>query len=210
MVRRAAVFLAVPIAVLSAALLPGDGPAAGPVRYAVIDRSGWLGDAVRRHVAATDVARFLDALERAVPSDPLLAEAVGARGSFEARAAQLIQTLAAEAGRLRSPGPLDERFAQWWMEHPDIVLETAPDVSFARFAEVHPARPLARADGVDGLLADGGLDGYFVIPDDSVGTGEAPRYVGSRSPERDVEAWYVELAADLIERQRIAEEGAAP
>ena len=206
MVRRVATVLAVPIAALAAALLPGDGLEPGPVRYAVIDRSGWLGDAVRQHVVATDIARFLDALERAVPSDPLLAEAVGARGSFETRAAELIHTLAVEAGRLRSPGPLAERFAQWWMEHPDIVRETAPDVSFARFAEVHPARPLA---GVDGLLADGGLDGYFVIPDDSVGTGEAPRYVGSRSPERDVEAWYVEVAADLVERQRIAEEGAA-
>ena len=179
------------------------------MRYAVIDRSGWLGDAVRRHVVATDVARFLDALERAVPSDPLLAEAVGARGSFETRAAELIHALAVESGRLRSPGPLAERFAQWWMEHPDIVRETAPDVSLARFTEMHPARPLARAGSVDGLLAHGGLDGYFVIPDDSVGTGEAPRYVGSRSPERDIEAWYVEVAADLVERQRIAEEGIA-
>ena len=203
------IVLAVPVAALSVALLPSDGPEAGPVRYAVIDRSGWLGDAVRQHVVATDVARFLDALERAVPSDPLLAEAVGARGGFEARAAELIHTLAVESGRLRSPGSLAERFAQWWMEHPDIVRETAPNVSFARFAEVRPARPLARADGVAGLLADGGLDGYFVIPDDSVGTGEAPRYVGSRSPERDIEAWYAEVAADLVERQRIAEEGAA-
>ena len=143
------------------ALFSTDATGPQPVRYAVIDRSGWLGDAARRNIIATDVAAFLDALAETVPAEPVLAEALAARGTFEARAVELIHTLSVESGRLRAPAALHERFAGWWMDHPDQVRETATEVSFARFVELYPARPLGR---LGGLLADGSLDGTLSSP----------------------------------------------
>ncbi|MDE0349894.1 MAG: hypothetical protein OXM56_09330 [Gammaproteobacteria bacterium] len=172
------------------------------MRYAVIDRSGWLGDAARRDIIATDVATLLDALAGTAPADPVLAESLAARGTFEARAVDLIHTLSVESGRLRAPVTLHERFAAWWMEHPDTVRAAAPEVSFTRFVEVYPARPLGR---LARLVADGSLDGYFIVPDDSVATGEAPRFVGSRAAGSGIEAWYGEVTEALVARQRVLE-----
>lgn len=172
------------------------------MRYAVVDRSGWLGDAARRDIIATDIAAFLDALSGSATADPLLAECLAARGTFEAGAVELIHTLSVESGRLRAPASLDERFAGWWMDHPDAVLAVAPDVSFARFVEVFPTRPLGR---LGGLLSAGSLDGYFVIPDDSVATGEAPRFVGTGTAAGDIDAWYGAVTEALVARQRVLE-----
>lgn len=141
------------------------------------------------------------------PADPVLSESLAARGAFEARAVDLIHTLSVESGRLRSPTALHERFAQWWMDHPDTVRKTAPEVSFARFVEVYPSRPLGR---LGGLLADGSLDGYFVIPDDSVATGETPRFVGTGPAAGDIEAWYGEVSGALVARQRVLEANEGP
>ena len=190
------------IAALAAALSQLDGTGPGPVRYAVIDRSGWLGDAARRDIIASDVEAFLDALAGTVPADPLLAEALAARAAFEARAVDLIHTLSVESGRLRAPAALHERFARWWMDHPGAVRAAAPEVSFTRFVEVYPARPLGR---LGGLVSDGSLDGYFVIPDDSVATGEAPRFVGRKAAAGDIEAWYGAVTEALVARQRVLE-----
>ena len=200
-IRRGAIVAAIAVAVLSAALFPPHDIGPDRLRYAVIDRSGWLGDAARRDIIATDVAAFLDALAGTVPAEPVLAEALAARGTFEARAVELIHTLSVESGRLRAPAALHERFAGWWMDHPDPVRETAPEVSFARFVEVYPARPLGR---LGGLLVDGSLDGYFVIPDDPVATGETPRFIGTGG-EGHIEAWYGEVTEALVARQRVLE-----
>ena len=201
--------MAIVVAVLSAALLQRDGAGPGPVRYAVVDRSGWLGDAARRDIIATDVRAFLDKLPAGTASaDPVLAELLAARGTVEARGVDLIHTLAVESGRLRAPEALHERFAQWWMDHPDAVRAAAPDVSFARFVEVYPTRPLGR---LGELVADGSLDGYFVIPDDSVATGEAPRFLGAGgaggagAAASGIEAWYGEVTEALVARQRVLE-----
>lgn len=177
------------------------------MRYAVVDRSGWLGDAVRRDIIATDVASFLDALTRSAPAEPLLAECLAARGTFEAHAVELIHTLSVESGRLRAPAALHERFARWWMDHPEAVRETAPEVSLARFVEVFPARPLGR---LGAMLADGSLDGYFVIPDDSVATGEPPRFVGMEAASGEIETWYGAVAEVLVARQRALEANEGP
>ncbi len=190
------------IAALAAALSQLDATAPAPVRYAVIDRSGWLGDAARRDIIASDIALFLDAVAGTAPADPVLAEALAARGAFEARAAGLIHTLSVESGRLRAPAALHERFAAWWMDHPDAVRDAAPGVSFARFVEVFPTRPLGR---LGGPLSDGSLDGYFIIPDDSVATGEAPRFVGREAAAGDIEAWYGAVTEALVARQRVLE-----
>ena len=187
-------------------LFPPREAGPDPLRYAVIDRSGWLGDAARRDIIATDVAAFLDALVDAVPADPVLAESLAGRGAFEALAVELIHTLSVESGRLRSPRAMHERFAQWWMDHPDTVRETAPEVSLARFVEVYPGRPLGR---LGELLADGSLDGYFVIPDDSVATGETPRFVGTGAAG-DIEAWYGDVTEALVARQRVLEANEGP
>ena len=117
----------------------------------------------------------------------------------------LIHTLSVESGRLRAPEALHERFAQWWMDHPDAVRAAAPGVSFARFVEVYPTRPLGR---LGELVADGSLDGYFVIPDDSVATGEAPRFLGAGgagAAASGIEAWYGAVTEALVARQRVLE-----
>ncbi len=198
--------LTIPAAALAVLVLFGDAPRGQPVRFAVIDRSGWLGDATRRHIIATDVAAFLDTTEGSVLDEPLLAEVAAARDAVEGAAVELIHTLAVESGRLRAPETLHERFAQWWMDHPHLVRQAAPDVSFARFREVHPARPI---DGLERLFDEGGVDGYVIVPEDSVGTDELPRYVG-RYRDSGLETWYVEIAEGLVARQRRLEEGSGP
>lgn len=193
---------------LSAALLQRDGAGPKPVRYAVVDRSGWLGDAARRDIIAADVRAFLDNLPAGpLSTDPVLAEFLAARGTVEAQAVDLIHTLSVESGRLRAPEALHERFAQWWMDHPDAVRAAAPGVSSARFVEVYPSRPLG---GLGALVADGSLDGYFVIPDDSVATGEAPRFIGAGAGASGIEAWYGGVTEALVARQRVLEANEGP
>ncbi len=199
--------VAVPILALAVAVLLELRSSEGlAVRYAVLDRSGWLGDAIRRRMVADDVAAFLDALARAPRDDPLLAGAVAARASVETPVVELIHTLVVESGRIRSPADLRERFADWWIENAHAVVVAAPGVSFATYVEVQPVRPL---DHLEYMLDEGLLDGYFVIPDDSVGTGAMPRYVTRRRDDRGLAAWYQDIAGELVERQRLLEENAA-
>lgn len=209
--------LAVPVLLIGGALVAGFVASLGSVAtYAVVDQSGWLHDAARRHIVGRDVASALDDLEDAAPlagdGRALLAEVQAAIGgdreAFEERAAELIFTLGAESGRIHQPDLLAERFADWWVSDPDAVAEAFGDVSLADYREVVPAR---RDSGyLNELVDEGTLRGYFVIPDDPVASGEGARYVTSNLANTDLGQWYGRRVTEVVQQQRLREEDIDP
>lgn len=188
--------------------------------YAVVDQSGWVHDATRRHVIASDVDAALNAIASA-PALPregetgaLLDEVANViddpseREAFRARAIDLIFTLRTESGRIRAPATAAERFADWWVTKPDAVAGEFADVSLAAYREVEPQR--LDAAHLNALVDDGSLRGYFVIPDDPVRTSEGARYVSGSLTDQGISRWYGRQVSEVVQAQRLREESIDP
>lgn len=186
--------------------------------YAVLDQSGWVHDATRRHIIAGDIYAALDVISRrsvssaeeaASERDALLADVRRAidgedeREAFRERAIELIFTLATESGRIRTPSSTVERFADWWVSNPEEVADTF-DVSLDDYRETVPSR--LDAAHLNGLIADDRLDGYFVIPEDPVRSGEGARYVSENLTDQDLSRWYGRRVTEVVQAQRLREQ----
>ena len=187
--------------------------------YAVLDQSGWVHDATRRHIIAEDLTEALDVIARRSVSSPadasnereaLLAEVRTAidsdedREAFQTRAAQLIFTLATESGRIPSPSLAVEKFADWWVSDVDAVADAFGDISLADYRELVPSR--LDAAHLNALIAEDRLDGYFVIPEDPVRSGEGARYVTENLTDQDMSRWYGRSLTEVVQAQRLREE----
>ena len=187
--------------------------------YAVLDQSGWVHDATRRHIIAEDLTEALDVIARRSVSSPadagnereaLLAEVRTAidsdedREAFQTRAAELIFTLATESGRIPSPSLAVEKFADWWVSDVDAVADAFGDTSLADYRELVPSR--LDAAHLNALIAEDRLDGYFVIPEDPVRSGEGARYVTENLTDQDMSRWYGRSLTDVVQAQRLREE----
>lgn len=188
--------------------------------YAVLDQSGWVHDATRRHVIATDIDVALDAIAGA-PALPgeggagaLLDEVRNViddpprREAFRARAIDLIFTLRTESGRIRQPSTAVERFADWWVADPDAVAGEFADVSLVDYREVQPAR--LDTVHLNSLVEEGLLRGYFVIPDDPVHSAEGARYVSASFTDQGISRWYGRQVTEVVQAQRLREESIDP
>ena len=190
-------------------------------RYAVLDQSGWLHDAIRRHIVAADIKLALDALASeagVAPSgtdrDALLADARAAiaseegRTAFHRRAAELVFTLSAESGRIANPSLPVERFANWWVDNPSAVVDAFGGVSLARYREVSPAR--LDVAHLNALVEQGRIRGYFVIPDDPVRSGDGARFVTDNLTDQGLRRWYGLQATKVVQAQRMRERDIDP
>ncbi len=188
--------------------------------YAVLDESGWVHDATRRHIVATDIDGALEALATLPPlpqaggSRALLDEVRNAiddeqgRDSFRNRAVELVFALKTESGRIREPSTVVERFADWWVADPDAVAEEFPSLSLAAYREIEPAR--RDPAHLNSLVEDGALRGYFVIPDDPVRSADGARYVSESLMDQGISRWYGRQVTEVVRAQRLREESIDP
>lgn len=187
-------------------------------RYAVLDKSGWVHDATRRHIVAKDIDAALDAIaderRRVGDNDALMAEVRAAiasedgRRAFHSRAAELVFALATESGRIPTPIQPLERFADWWVANPDAVAGTFPDVSLARYREVSPAR--LDTSHLNALVKEERILGYFVIPEDPVRSGEGAHYVADNLADQGLQHWYGQQVTEVVKAQRMREANIDP
>ena len=187
--------------------------------YAVLDQSGWVHDATRRHIITEDLNEALDVIARRSLSSPadagderevLLGEVRRAiegdedREAFLNRGVDLIFTLATESGRIPTPSLAVEKFADWWVSNPDGVADAFGDTSLAYYRERVPSR--LDAAHLNSLIEQDRLDGYFVIPEDPVRSSEGARYVTGNLTDQDMSRWYGRSLTEVVQAQRLREE----
>ena len=81
-----------------------------------------------------------------------------------------------------------ERIAAWWRDNPEQIAKLAPSVSLAKYSYV--ATPGIDKTGLNLLLANDQLLGYFEIPDDPVADASGATYVTRKLTNQDVRNWY--------------------
>ena len=124
----------------------------------------------------------------------------------EATAHLLVMMRQAELA-IAAPTTPAERIAAWWRDHPEDVAKLAPNVSAAKYSYV--ATPGIDKTGLNLLLANDQLLGYFEIPDDPVADASGATYVTRKLTNQDVRNWYSALVTDVVRDRRIREENIA-
>lgn len=205
----------------------------GARRYAVIDRSGWLLEAVDHEILTDDLATALRAAaERAAregdsavvpvlrPLLSLLGDSSPGAVRSVARALAVSPGEAGEAERSAGLGPaaratLEAHAAAiraWWVALPEAhVEEVAPGASRERY--VRPASAADAEGDLDRLrhqVADGELFALFVIGPDPVTGNQGSRYISKNLTDTDLRDWFAELASEQVRARRLAQEAIDP
>jgi ABC-2 type transport system permease protein len=188
------------------------------VRYTVLDDSGWAFPAIHRTIVRDDLDRLVDRLERSDRLQPpafvtefyreLPPPGTPQREQLMADLARLISQLETQALNIIEPRTASEHFVHWWLSAPPDLLALVPDASLRRFRYV--PTPGADRAALNALLAQNGILGYFVIPDDPVASGEGARYVTRNLTNRDLEVWFSSVATRVVRDRRIREENIDP
>lgn len=195
-------------------------------RYAVVDESGWLLEAINRRIAVADLQLALDAAaDRATDSEradalpaPLRAAAAELSALTAADRGALAATLvgSADAGALE-PAVLaayrahGDALRSWWSEASRESLRAldAP-FSFTRYVQTPaPSGPNA-AEALSQQVASDELFAYFVLHADPVaGTGMS-RYVSKNLTDEDLREWFGSLATNEVRERRLERERIDP
>ena len=107
--------------------------------YGVIDRSGWVHDAVRKTIVERDIEQFLTVFESEIPTvyDEIkdsevredLRTAVNnglSEDNFRRELRDMIVYLTTQNGQLSNPTKPSERIANWWVKNTETVAGIAP------------------------------------------------------------------------------------
>ena len=204
--------LALPLILLLMGLVPLLMTRAKDARaYAVVDRSGFLLEAVERRAAARDMGRLLQAAagvyrQDAAAYDRLpqpLRRAVGAylERPREARTAWVDSQAAADGG-LRA----------WWGALPQAAVRELGESLDTGFDRLRFVRRQGTADepALKALVSDGSLFAYFVIGTDPVGGGGGGKYVSRNLTDRELRDWFGGLASEEVRRLRMLRAGLEP
>lgn len=221
--------VSVPFLVLAFATVPAMiASSSSGSTFAVLDRSGWVHDAVTREIVSRDVVLVVDTIVEqslgVIPDSPAetrhrpiesmfgeirsLADDPGEIDRFKTNASTLVASLEMELTRVRQPVLLVERFADWFTQDREGVVEVNGDVSFARFSEID-----AFGQTIDSLQAAVNaetLGGFFVIPPDPVAAGTGARYVTTNLTSLEVQQWFGAMVSNVVQRQRLKERNIDP
>ena len=178
------------------ALLAGTQPA---LRYAIVDESGWLAEAIGQSMLEEDLASLLQREAASLPP-PAAAIAERAPGNGATLAAEL-------AGRipLQHVDPEErEAFLHWWQSLTADEVETiAPRAIVTRFQlQTTTLDPVE----LNRLVETGELFAYFVIPADPVAGSEGATYVSRNLTNLDLRNWFIERSSRIVQGQRIREQ----
>lgn len=195
--------------------------------YAVVDHSGFLGEAVEARAYLDDLHEVLGDTRRwhrqggrkyeRLPSAlqeltsayldiddgdrSRFVEAVAGYGGWSPAAGSRA------AGFLAGPGAGQVR--QWWMEVSAKELDDL-DLELARTSFVRlPVEGVGQEqlDDLNARIGRGELFAYFVIGPDPVSGDEGCKYVSNNLTDRDLPQWYGRLATAEVRRRRIEREG---
>jgi len=208
--------LLLPVILLAASVVPVLLTRTEDVaRYAVIDASGWVADAVQTRVLQDDLVRLLDGLVAqedealSVPLADLRHVIVGVdHGQLAAETATMLMLLEHESASLSAPTTPAERLANFWMTEPDTALRFVADLSISRWRRTETV-PFDRV-ALNHALAREELLGYFVIPEDPVASAVGAQYVTRTLTNPELRLWYERWVTDVIRDRRIREENIAP
>lgn len=174
----------------------------GARAYAIVDASGWLGDAVDARAAREDVQRALaTALERRRQGGPRLERIPGP-----------LARAAGEAERTGGEPSAATRQAlqRWWADVPPREAKAyGARLSRARFRRV-AVDPNTDLDALNRRVAAGELFAYFVVPADPLDDGALVRYVSQNITDEELRTWFTRLASAEIRDRRIRAESVAP
>lgn len=190
--------LVVPLVILIGLAIPALLAQTKPLlRYAVIDDSGWLGDAIAQGVLEEDLRSVL---AQDAPTLPAPLAAIAGRAPAETLASEL-------SGRL-PPGHLNpnerEAAIEWWRSlTPQDLENLAPQASAARFRLL---RTTLTAAQLNLLIERGELFAYFVIPGDPIANGDGAVYVSRNLTNLDLRNWFTERASRIVQARRMREQ----
>jgi len=196
-------------------------------RFAVVDQSGWILNAVEQRIEQNDLLAVLTdgAAKRAGTDDAYSALPAAERDLLEAVADldapvvhRLIEVLV-EGGPPDSVPPparpaLEDQgqaFLQWWRGlSPAERATTADGVSAKRFVRV----PTPVGDSVTAALnqmvnADE-IFAYFVIGTDPISGRDSSRYVSNNLTDADLLNWYEGQVSAEVRERRLAQENITP
>jgi ABC-2 type transport system permease protein len=195
-------------------------------RYAVIDETGWVLDAINRRIAVEDLRLALDAAaERAAPSERKSALPVPLRAAAADLAALTSTDRMALAALLASASEEDvsavdvqavydahgSALGIWW-SGADRESLRALDVpfSFTRYVQLPaPSGPDA-AEILGQRVASDDLFAYFVLHEDAVGGTGMSRYVSKNLTDQDLREWFGSLATSEVRERRLEQEQIDP
>lgn len=200
------------IVVSTAPMLLSD--AESKARFAVLDRSGWVERKVAARIIHDDVAILVAALAHMQPNErPEALAELGELNTPEDRTAltdetaRILALMRQAELAVATPTTPAERIAAWWRDNPEQIAKLAPSVSLAKYSYV--ATPGIDKTGLNLLLANDQLLGYFEIPDDPVADASGATYVTRKLTNQDVRNWYSALVTDVVRDRRIREENIA-
>ncbi|MCY3884689.1 MAG: ABC transporter permease [Gammaproteobacteria bacterium] len=184
-------------------------------QYAVIDHSEGLGDEIRNEILRSDLQQFVSAIAfRSGIDEELLAEIKRDALANAKEESELIDSFVEstlpylsfpESNRRNlSGGVLPARFASWWSDNQELVMELVPGLSFERYVERKPGDTFTE-EQLNTLVESEELLGYVVIPEDLVQTSENARFVTKNFLKADVAGWYENFATNVVRRYRVAE-----
>ena len=167
------------------------------VRFSVSDASGW----VLTQTYARIVSRDLEQLAETATDDP---ESTIARfaelldPADRERAARRISDLTLNGER---PAPDDSQFVTSWFDARGAIRAALPDAFTTRYEYVPLTGNLNRH------LADGVIDGYFVIPEDPVASPDGASYVTENLTRNGIRNAFSTHVSRLVRERRLREEG---
>lgn len=187
----------------------------GAHRYAVVDHSGWLLQAVDQRIAASDYARLLD-LAAARPAGaqratlpPVLAALAPDAAHLDPQArAALAQALAAGApvpteGAARAIWQQRAALQRWYAGlTPEAAANVDRQLSAARYQRVQLSGPRLRA-----AAASGDVAGYFVLPADPLTVTAPFVYASHNLTNTGLRDWFGAKVSAAVQARRAAQAG---
>ena len=197
-------------------------------KYAVIDSSGWLLQAVEERADGPDLAkvfrRWIRELRKSksdlagVPAalrpqiEDMLAKIDDSQ--IEVAARVFASLTGPDAAKVTLPEPVLEKvrssheaIRKWWKSlPPKEAEELASGLSKSRYqrVEVDPAWKDPEAE-LNKLLASEQVFAYFVIGKDPLGSSDGCRYVSNNLTDDGLRRWFASLASDEIRARRLAQ-----
>ena len=191
-----------------------------PKKYAVVDDSAWVADAIRMSVYEDDIQSILRDLENqraSIPDMPAdlrerMIEIIGGLEDGDDSFASSIAEHLVDPSRTSStmtPGTdrTARQFAQWWVENQVSITEQNEGLLTSLYREV----PLTTTDrdNPGQLVENQSLDAYFYIPSTVVASNEGLNFVTNiaRTGNSDLRRFYERHLNPVIKQKRIEEVG---
>lgn len=222
--------LSFPVILMIILVVPGFLEKAKEVRrYAVLDHSGWLLQAVEEHAALPDLEKVLTTLVRRYREDansiadfpeslqklaPVLANLN--EDQIKYASAKLAGILRGESVGIKLPPEAEreiqnfrEEIRRWWKNlPPDEARKYGSDLSRSLYQRVEIPPDVKNPERwLQEQVQKGYLFAYFIINRNPVENCEGCRYVSKNLTDTDLYDWFTYHASEVVRSRRLREKG---